>query len=425
MVLGLRIFASYNQLSMHIKYIYPIILQLGIWEINAQEIDVDSIFMNDDSASNYYSAFDQEVYVNLPDWDSVWIYKELDWIDLTISSYAAQGDGKSNPCLLFFHGGNWEHRNINQHKRYAYYFALRGFYTASIMYSVFADSPSVTPYDQISDVKSAIQYVRANADKLGINGSQIYCVGMSAGGHLIASSAYSAESEIQEESNAISFLPNALILQNPAIDLSDDGWNPAQDALPGHFILNEEWQKLSPLNNLNSHCLDIPSIVLSGTADEITPYGSMVQWDSSCKNRNCFNELYKFKDRIHGFANYPEKNSGPDHRDFVYSIYLMENFLERLANNMVFLTATDYHSHKETDQKTSIYPNPTSGILNIDDNRNIRTVGIYSVSGKLELSLACGDGCKKIEIDEVSEGLKLIRIVFRSGEVEEQKIHIQ
>jgi acetyl esterase/lipase len=84
------------------------------------------------------------------------------------------------PAVLWLHGGGWERGDKNGSSG-AELLVAQGFVTASIFYRLSGDWPF--PAD-IEDCKCAIRYLRANADKYGIDPSRIGIAGASAGGHL-------------------------------------------------------------------------------------------------------------------------------------------------------------------------------------------------------------------------------------------------
>jgi len=278
-------------------------------------IDVDSFYDKSDDFRNFITSIDSTGLDSIPDWENTFVYKDIGWKKLEIKMYSGKSTSEKKPSILFFHGGGWKHRELNQHKQYAYYFSQEGYNTFSIEYRILQDSTIVTPYDALEDTKSAFSYLRKNAQEYQLNAEKMIGTGMSAGGQLVAAAAY-----INMDNNQYSSKPNALILQNAVIDLSENGW-------PfGHEYLGESWESLSPLHQI-ADCQNIPSLLLSGTLDRQAPMNGMEEWDSIYESKNCKNYLYAFKGRKHGFSNYSSKRSGENHRDFYYSIYLMQNFL--------------------------------------------------------------------------------------------------
>jgi acetyl esterase/lipase len=86
------------------------------------------------------------------------------------------------PCVVFIHGGAWRGGNRKQHVPQILEFAKRGYVAATIQYRLI---PIARFPAQVEDVKCAIRYLRANADKHQLDPNKIGAVGFSAGGHLV------------------------------------------------------------------------------------------------------------------------------------------------------------------------------------------------------------------------------------------------
>jgi acetyl esterase/lipase len=91
---------------------------------------------------------------------------------------------KPRPCIVWIHGGGWQNGNKSSGTgRLASYVASGEFVGVSVGYRL-TDKGSWPA--QIHDCKAAIRWIRANAEKLGIDASKIGVWGSSAGGHLVS-----------------------------------------------------------------------------------------------------------------------------------------------------------------------------------------------------------------------------------------------
>jgi acetyl esterase/lipase len=94
--------------------------------------------------------------------------------------------------LVAAHGGGWQ---IGDRKLYQYwgpYLAARGWALFSIEYRLMKPGVKTWP-GAAYDVKAAVQYIRANAAKLGIDPDRIGLIGDSAGAHLASLVALAGE----------------------------------------------------------------------------------------------------------------------------------------------------------------------------------------------------------------------------------------
>lgn len=90
---------------------------------------------------------------------------------------------KRLPVIVWLEGGAWRQLDHNWRLHCLAPYAEHGYVVASVQYRTSGQAAFPA---QIEDVKSAIRYLRANADRLGIDPERIGVVGHSAGGHLAA-----------------------------------------------------------------------------------------------------------------------------------------------------------------------------------------------------------------------------------------------
>lgn len=88
-----------------------------------------------------------------------------------------------HPVIVFLHGGGWSGGTRTTGPDFRRYFAQDGFAMASIEYRL---TPAITFPANVEDVKTAIRWLRANAEAHGLDPARICLWGTSAGGHLAA-----------------------------------------------------------------------------------------------------------------------------------------------------------------------------------------------------------------------------------------------
>ena len=109
------------------------------------------------------------------------VYAEKGGRELKVDIYASKKDGLK-PAVLIVHGGAWKSGNRKQLKRYADPLARRGYVTFAIDYRL---APTHKFPAQIEDCRSAVQFIRKNAEKFGVDPERVGAAGYSAGGHLV------------------------------------------------------------------------------------------------------------------------------------------------------------------------------------------------------------------------------------------------
>jgi acetyl esterase/lipase len=104
----------------------------------------------------------------------------VDGRELLLDLYLPQGV-ESPPLLVWVHGGGWARGTRAPVSTVALVNA--GYAMASVDYRLSGEAPFPA---QIHDVKAAIRFLRANAQRYGFDGRRIGIVGVSAGAHLAA-----------------------------------------------------------------------------------------------------------------------------------------------------------------------------------------------------------------------------------------------
>jgi acetyl esterase/lipase len=102
----------------------------------------------------------------------------------------AAADGELRPAVIQVHGGGWIFGSrMEQGIPLLNHLASNGWIGLNIDYRL---SPRATWPEHVIDVKRAIAWVRANADELGVDPRRVVLTGGSAGGHLVAHAALTA-----------------------------------------------------------------------------------------------------------------------------------------------------------------------------------------------------------------------------------------
>jgi len=128
-------------------------------------------------------------------------YVEHGGTKLAADLYAPKGLAKA-PVLVTVHGGGWQNGNRATWKHLGPYLAKNGIAVFAISYRL---GKAGTYPGEVYDVKSAIQFVRAKANDLGVDPDRIGLMGASAGGHLVGLVGLAHEefkSEYRDDPNA-------------------------------------------------------------------------------------------------------------------------------------------------------------------------------------------------------------------------------
>ena len=110
------------------------------------------------------------------------VYKSGENYQLKCDVYRPRLPGK-HPAIIVVHGGGWRAGSKFRYHSYAHYMAKRGYVVMAINYR---HAPKFEFTDQVSDVKTAVRWLKHRADDYSIDPDRIGIWGYSAGGHLAA-----------------------------------------------------------------------------------------------------------------------------------------------------------------------------------------------------------------------------------------------
>jgi len=160
------------------------------------------------------------VYRQVPFWSNA-SYRSLTISLLRERSYFDfDPPAKKQPVIVFLCGGGWVEMDPDVWMPELTYFAKNGYAVAAVQYSVSGQSKFPT---QIIEIRQAIRFLRAHAEKLRIDPDRIAIMGESAGGHLASVTALSADrTEFDSEEYAgYSSGVNCAVIYYGGVDMID------------------------------------------------------------------------------------------------------------------------------------------------------------------------------------------------------------
>ncbi len=138
-----------------------------------------------------------------------------------IHYYPAQ-EKKGRGAIIIFAGGAYSHRAAHEGEGYAEFLNEYGLDAFVVDYRTRNNGEAGIFPDPLLDARRAVRFVRANAEKFGIDPDKIAVMGSSAGGHLAAiASTYRAglDGEGIDALDEVDCLPNAHILCYPVTNI--------------------------------------------------------------------------------------------------------------------------------------------------------------------------------------------------------------
>jgi acetyl esterase/lipase len=180
------------------------------------------------------------------------------------------------PCIVIIHGGGWAAGNKNGHDAQVRELAKKGYVSATVGYRF---APKHIFPAQIEDVKCAIRFLRANADKYMIDKDRIGAVGFSAGAHLSMMLGTMDKDDGLEGEGGNPDQPskvNAVVAWFGPTDLTSSDWPEKTGKILTSFLGGskqekpELYKKASPITYVNAG--DAPMLLIQGTKDGLVPW---------------------------------------------------------------------------------------------------------------------------------------------------------
>lgn len=244
------------------------------------------------------------------------VYKKVGGTELQLWIWKPEGwtatDKRS--AVVFYHGGGWRNGSPRSFSRQSLALAQRGMVAISVQYRLTSQA-GVTLADCVKDARSAFRWVRSHAAELGIDPAKIAAGGGSAGGHLAATLVTLQEVNDTQDDAAVSTMPAALLLFNPAVRLDF--------ARAGEVTKEQlgERQRMSPFHQLKPG--HPPTIIFHGEEDAVVPVQTVRDYTVKVKELGGQCELVAIPGQGHSFFN----------RDPWYADTLKQSevFLEKLG----------------------------------------------------------------------------------------------
>ena len=198
--------------------------------------------------------------------------------DLKMDIIFPEQGKKKSPCIIWICGGAWQQMSRSAHLVYLADLARQGFVAASVQYRT--SNEAIFPA-QLQDIKAAVRYLRAHAERYCIDSEHFGVMGESAGGHLTAMAALTGDrrefdtGDYLEYSSAVQaacpwYLP-ADITKMP-VDTARDMQAAPESLLIGMNAVHHQKEALNacPVSYVTKQAP--PFLLLHGLCDRTVPF---------------------------------------------------------------------------------------------------------------------------------------------------------
>lgn len=229
-------------------------------------------------------------------------YKSVGGADLKVWIFEPTNAPAPRAAIVFFFGGGWRSGSPSQFEPQCRHFAARGMVAVAADYRV-ATRQQVKPAECVADAKSCVRWLRRNAERLGIDPHRLVAAGGSAGGHLAAAVATLPGLDEKGEDAAVSCVPDALVLFNPALMTAPFGGLDMKGF--GANLTAERFgcapQEISPIHHVRPGLP--PTLIQHGRADTAVPYATVEAFRDAMAKAGNRCELIGYDGMPHGFFN--------------------------------------------------------------------------------------------------------------------------
>ena len=261
--------------------------------------------------------------------DGVEILKDVPYVnypgrELLLDIYRPSNSEKEKlPVIIVIRGGGWAQGDKEGFGPMAAALALRGFAAVCIEYR--ASDESTFPA-AVLDVKSAVKWVKLNADKYNFKASSIGAIGGSSGAHLAALLGVSGDADLlNPTSDSEDYQIQAVVGLATPIDFKEASeTDVVVKWLGSPYAGNEElWKSASPISYFDKD--SPPMLLIHSSSDRVVPYEQSILAIEKLGKAGVYSELILIPDAPHAFWNFEEW--------FDYTMDKAASFFDELLKN--------------------------------------------------------------------------------------------
>jgi acetyl esterase/lipase len=234
-------------------------------------------------------------------------------VELKLDLARPEASSELHPAIVYIHGGGWQFGGRNEFKKEIEEAARRGYVAVTVTYRLSDPDSSHKPRHpfpaQIEDVKCAVRWLRANAEKYHVDPNRIGATGDSAGGHLsllvgVTGSVHELEgnggnpgvsSGVQAVVNY--FGPTDLAKLYATSNRASGLVKTLMDGTPEEHP--DRYREASPVTYVSKD--SPPTLSIHGTADNVVPPDQAVEFDAAMKKAGASHTLMMLPGEGHGF----------------------------------------------------------------------------------------------------------------------------
>lgn len=218
-------------------------------------------------------------------------YCRMEGVDLGLDVARPARSDSSHPGLLFIHGGGWREGTRAQFRDEIEDAARNGYVAATLSHRLTEPTTEEGTVKHpwpaaIHDVKCAIQFLRANADRFHLESNKIGITGHSSGGHLALLAGLTDESDSLEGPGRypeVSSRVQAVVSMSGPTHMTSVYAAPVVKPYAERFMTAppeqrpERYRRASPTQYVSAD--DPPIMIIHGENDDVVPVGQAKKLD--------------------------------------------------------------------------------------------------------------------------------------------------
>ncbi len=222
-------------------------------------------------------------------------YKTVDGFNLDLHIFLPDTANQKNkrPVIVYFHGGSWTEGTPEWDFANCTNYTKKGWVAVAVEYRI-ADRHETTPFEVVKDARSAIRWLRMNAELYNIDTAKIVTSGNSAGGHLVLATAMANEINENTDNFNFSASPNVLLVNSGVFDLTSSfstAWISKGLTDKSHI------KKISPQHLLKKGLP--PMLIIHGTNDQSVDYSTAKLFAEEMKKMGNVIEFHELQGAPH------------------------------------------------------------------------------------------------------------------------------
>ena len=205
------------------------------------------------------------------------------------------------PAVIVVPGGGYGALSPREAEPVALQFLARGYHAFVFEYTVGGENGMSYP-EQLIELGAAVDYVKKNADELGVNKDEVFAVGFSAGGHLTANLAVEYATVSEKAGQTLNSKPTAVGLAYPVISKIHGHQGSYDNLLYGYS--DEAKAELLKTLNLDEAVNEntVPSFIWTTAKDMIVPPDNALRFALALDKYGIDYELHVYPRCNHGTA---------------------------------------------------------------------------------------------------------------------------